>query len=234
MKLYISANIYTDKQKQDAQELTEVLKRKGHIICDLFEEADYIVSLGGDGALLKAAQKALAADKPLIGINAGRKGYLCLMKQDEIEDFDEIVKRSVLTRRTTLECEFEGKKFLAVNDIVVSKVNFGETVDLHYDTLWNSCDLRGDGLIVSTPTGSSAYNLAAGGPLIDYNAKVLSLTPICTHNSYPSVISDDQVVTAKVNHGQAKVYADGKDVGDTDESVIIRKADKVLKLCSKY
>lgn len=89
MKLYLYYGAYA--AKEDVENIANRLKEKGHVICDSVSECDMIFSLGGDGTLLKAAQHAIACDKPLAGINCGRLGYLCLLKQEEIDGFDEAI-----------------------------------------------------------------------------------------------------------------------------------------------
>ena len=86
MKLYICANGYTNQQVEAAEEVKEMLRKQNHEIVSSVEESDLILSLGGDGALLRAFQEAFRAEKPLLGINSGRLGYLCALKQEEISD----------------------------------------------------------------------------------------------------------------------------------------------------
>ncbi len=96
--------------------------------------------------------------------------------------------------------------------------------------------VRGDGLIVATPTGSSAYNLSAGGPLISFDAPVIAVTPVCSHERTVRslVISDRQVIRISRNHDTpAGIYVDGKKAGLMAEDILIRKSDKVLRLLQK-
>ena len=231
MKLYINANSYTEKQKQEAEETCAILKQAGHVLSASPEEAELIVSLGGDGALLKSAQLALNADRPLVGINSGRLGFLCLMKQEEIREFDQILDHAKVTRRTVLKCTVQEVTTLALNDVVVSKPNFGETVDLHLYAGRYEYDMRGDGLLIATPTGSTAYNSSAGGPVVDYEAPVFTITPICASGDFsPIILRDDREITVSVNHGRAHVYADGKRIAETGDSVLVRTAEQTLTL----
>lgn len=236
MKLFICANDYTEKQNEEANSIILQLYDEGHEICEKPEDAELIISLGGDGALLRGAQTALVADRPLLGINSGRLGYLCAMKADEVSSFADILKECVLTERTVLVTEYDDQIFYSLNDVIVSKSNFGSTVDLELLVEDRpEMEIRGDGLIVATPTGSTAYNLSAGGSRLDIDTGVLSLTPICPHHKdiYPKVISDRKTVTVRVNHGDAQVYADGRHLGSFTDRIVISKAERTLKLYSR-
>ncbi|MBQ3384363.1 MAG: NAD(+)/NADH kinase [Erysipelotrichaceae bacterium] len=234
MKLFIFAGTYTDPDT--VAEIRKSLLAAGHILCEKVADADMIVSLGGDGTLLKAAQLAIQHDKVLTGINCGRLGYLCLLKREEISDFDARVRNGVIAERTLLSCPADGKEHLAINDVVVGKINQGQSADLDLivDGLYRY-SVRCDGLIICTPTGSSAYNLSASGPLLEEDTGVFGITPICSQAQgvYPLVVTDDKSITVSVKKDTAGIYGDGVLIGTTTESVTIRKAPRKLKLLSK-
>ena len=253
MKLYIRSNNFTDIQMKQAIECIDILSTQGHI-CSVSqhtsyllyddasghrfepEDCDLIVSLGGDGALLRAAKLAVKVGKPLIGINSGRLGYLCAMSFDEIETFEDVFKDCEVSRRSMLQLQIDGQEQLALNDIVLSKDDFGKTVDLSLELEeGKKIDVRGDGLIICTPTGSTAYNISAGGPILAYDAKVLAVTPICAHdkNTYPRVVNDDRPIKVYVNHESAGIYADGEYLKDFDDHIVIAKAERYLELYLK-
>ena len=232
MKLYICANGYTEAQINEALRVVGILNNLNHE-CSIHEhpdvndfsaeDSDLIVSLGG-------------ADKPLLGINAGRVGHLCAIGIGDIDNFNEIFENCEIQYRSILHYAFDDKQGIAINDVTVGKNDFGKTVDL--TVLVNDKEigkLRGDGLIISTPTGSSAYNVAAGGSLIDYDAKVLAITPICPHNStlLPNVIADDKVIEVIVNHENGEIHEDGVFVGKTSSNINIKKDNKPLRLYVK-
>jgi NAD+ kinase len=231
MTLFLYYGEYT--AKEDVDIINSVLKRNGHTISDSFSDCDLILSLGGDGTLLKAAKLALQVDKPLAGINCGRLGYLCFMKQEQIEDFDRLFGDSFISEKPLLSCELNGTEYTVVNDFVVGTTKFGKTVDLslmvdgHF-----RYTMRGDGLIVCTPVGSTAYNLSAFGPLLDDDTHVLAITPICSHNRdiQPLIIPDNKEVTVSVNKDDAVIYADGEHIGSISDRIRIRKAQNCLKL----
>ena len=234
MKLYLYYGDYT--AKQDVENISNRLKERGHSICGSFSECDLILSLGGDGTLLKAAQLAISHDKLLTGINCGRLGYLCLLKQEEIREFDARVKNGVISEKTLLSCHSDGKEHLILNDVVVGKTNQGQSADLdlfidgHF-----KYNVRCDGLIICTPTGSSAYNLSASGPLLEEDTSVFGVTPICSQAKgvYPLVISDERSVTVSVKKDAANIYGDGVLIGTTRDTVTIKKAARKLKLLEK-
>ena len=196
------------------------------------EESDLIISLGGDGALLAAGQIAIKADKPLVGINAGRVGYLCAMKFEDLADFDSLIQNCRKINCTLLQVDFEGKRHYALNDVIIGKTNFGKTVDLSVyvkDKLL--FHVRGDGLIVTTPTGSTAYNRSAGGPVIEEEVKAIGITSICANVANPPyVVSDCSEVIVKVNHEDAGIYVDSNFLGKYPDELLIKKADKTLTL----
>ena len=233
MKLFICANGFTDRQVEAAEEVKELLMKQEHKIVSSVKESDMVLSLGGDGALLRAFQEAFMYNKPLLGINSGRLGYLCALKQEEIGDFNQLLKQCRKVEKTVLECELDHKAYYALNDIIVSKNDFGQTVDLDLkieDKYRYS--MRGDGLIICTPTGSTAYNLSAYGPLLEDGTNVLAVTPICAHTKdiLPLVVSENKKITVSVNHNDAGIYADGKHIGNTSESVMVSGSDRKLQL----
>ena len=234
MKLFIFAGNYTDTGVVET--IKASLKKAGHTICPDVEDSEMIVSLGGDGTLLKAAQVAIIYDKVLTGVNCGRLGYLCLLKQEEIDDFNLHVDSGILSAKTLLSCFTDGKEHMLLNDVVVGKTNQGQSADL--DLLIDGefrYNVRSDGLIVYTPTGSSAYNLSAGGPLLENDTGVFGITPICSQAKgvYPLVVSDARSITVSVKKDAASIYGDGVHIGNITDSVTVRRADRKLKLLVK-
>lgn len=233
MKIYICANNYNEKQSKDQQFVRDTLTDKGFMCVEDPKACDLIVSLGGDGALLRAAQVALKSDKPLIGINAGRKGLLCALTLAQVGELEGILQECHLEERTLIETEVDGIRHVAVNDILVSKYDFGQTADLSvYVDDRQVMDFRGDGLIIATPTGSTAYNKSAGGPYLEPDTPVLVLTPVCCHDriAYPYVASDERTIGVKVDHDHCGIYVDGRYVGDVSDSLIVNRSAGKLRL----
>lgn len=196
-------------------------------------DSDMIVSLGGDGAVLRAAQTAISCEKPLIGINSGRLGYLCAMEYAALAGFSENLSRCVPSRRSLLCLQSPAGVRYALNDVVAAKQNFGSTADL---TVWidEKCAFRyrGDGIILATPTGSTGYSYSAGGPILDSDSRSILLTPICPHSSSGSVtvLSDRRRIRISERDAAANIYVDGVLAGPINDGVDVRKAEKTLCL----
>ena len=200
------------------------------------EESDYIVSVGGDGAVLRASRVAINADKPLIGVKAGRLGFLTAIHIDEAEILTEDYLSSIERQTCSLlSYECGGKKGMAVNDVVLGKSYFGETVELEVKVNGNFLGRwRCDGVIVSTPLGSTSYNISAGGPVILPEAKAIAITPICPHELGPLtyVTSEDSEICVEVIRETKEkpcLFVDGEDIGRVS-SFKVTLSDKKLTL----
>ena len=194
----------------------------------LFERVDFVVSIGGDGTLISLARRAYKYKKPILGINAGRLGFLTDIKLDEMEEFvEKIVKKEYrIDKRMFLEVELEGddkKSLVAFNDVVLIRPSVEGMVDIDAYASSKISNMKdkhinnyyGDGLIISTPTGSTAYNLSAGGPIVFPFTEALILTPICPHSltQKPIVLPADFEVCFEAN-SQVVVVIDGQDKFD--------------------
>lgn len=155
---------------------------------DLAETADVILSFGGDGTFLNTAHAVNARQTPILGVNIGRLGFLAAVEVGQIEQAIEHIEagRHTIEERTVLETELEGRPSerarWALNDIVIAKSGSASMIDV-LTTADGSYlnDYWADGLIVTTPTGSTAYSLAAGGPLLTPGSGVIGLTPLAPH-----------------------------------------------------
>ncbi len=177
---------------------------------------DALISIGGDGTILRAVTFIKDLDIPVIGINTGRLGFLATIQNDEIESaLSEILEGNYKTSERSLLCidtansneKFEGLNF-ALNEIAVSRKNTTSMITV--ETLLNGEYLTSywaDGLIVSTPTGSTGYSLSCGGPVITPSANNFVLTPIAPHNlnARPLVIPDSTEIKLKVS-GREESY----------------------------
>lgn len=154
----------------------------------MIQDSDAIIAVGGDGTIIHCARHAAAAEKPILGINVGRLGFVAGLETDELDTLKNLVDGNyVIENRMMLEVKLEvdgkSKVYYALNDAVLARGSLSRILDLKVnfnDT--NVCDYRADGLIVSTPTGSTAYSLSAGGPVIDPSINCILLTPICPHS----------------------------------------------------
>ena len=159
--------------------------------CDeyIFKSSDIIIVLGGDGTLLNVARQASCNGVPLFGINLGHLGFLT---ETEVEDMytslEELIRGEyTIEKRMMLEAYIRNnnittKDFIALNDIVVAKGNFSRLLTYSIFINENFVDeYSGDGIIVCSPTGSTAYSLSAGGPIVAPDVEVLLITPVCSH-----------------------------------------------------
>jgi NAD+ kinase len=163
-----------------------------------FKGCDAGCIIGGDGTLLGAVREATQAGVPLIGVNQGSLGYLTSFSPDEARAcFAEVLKGSYqVAHRTLLECgSGPGRRDLALNDVLIKAEVNSQLVRLEVRADGELVtDYLCDGLVLSTPTGSTAYNLSAGGPIIHPAAGVIAMTPICPHTlSNRTIVFDDQV-----------------------------------------
>lgn len=209
-------------------------------------EADMIISVGGDGTFLQVANRVGNKGIPILGINTGRLGFLADISPDNMEEtFDEIYhnhykveERSVLhlvSDEPTLQ-----RGSFALNEIAVMKHDSSSMISIY--TTVNGAYLhtyQADGLIVATPTGSTAYSLSVGGPIIVPNSKTITLTPIAPHtlNVRPIVICDDLEVSLQVESRSHNflVSIDGRSVSCKEGiQLTIRRAPYTIKVVKRY
>ncbi len=209
-----------------------VLGQEFSAMCDA---SDVLVCIGGDGTLISLARRSYRYHKPILGINAGTLGFLADINPAEIESFVEKLYRGEfriderMMIEGTLRRGTEEKRLYSFNDIVISRPSISKMVkiDAYIDKKWFNT-YYGDGLIVSTPTGSTAYNLAAGGPVTFPLTDAYILTPICPHSltQRPLVIPADFEIEIKVPQMESLAIIDGQEQYDfgPDDALTIRKA----------
>lgn len=180
----------------------ELVGEKG--VDDFYEKVDLIISLGGDGTLLQTLHRIAPTPIPIAGVNIGTLGFLTACTDEEIDLLSQAIAKNEihLVERTMLKVEMTevgGKKheFIALNEAVLMRGETGRLVSLEARVdgeLLN--EYNADGLLVATPTGSTAYSLAAGGPLIGPRSGVFVITPICPHSlsNRSLVLSEDSVI----------------------------------------
>ena len=179
--IYLFVGENKDARGECRSFLTEKANLFGVKVTDDPKDADAIVVLGGDGTILRATPIALEYDVPVIGLNLGRIGYMAELDVSEDTLISELFKGNYTEeKRMTLSVMAGEKTFTALNDAVL------HSHSTHMIRLCLSCDgspvnsYRGDGLIFATPTGSTAYSMSAGGPVIDPTIECIEMTPICT------------------------------------------------------
>ncbi len=174
---------------------------------EAFAKADLLITVGGDGTILHAAKNSLEYAKPILGINLGRTGFLATCEVEEMEQKLTLLAqgRYTLDQRMLLDTWSEADpadRQTVLNDITVYKTDMLHTIDLCVfcdDVLTGR--FRGDGVIVATPTGSTAYSLSAGGPVLDAAVQAMVVTPICAHSlqSPPMVFSAARRLTIQLD-----------------------------------
>jgi len=207
----------------------------------LFETVDMVLVLGGDGTLLSVARECAKYDIPILGLNFGHLGFLTEAENGESDFFNKIMSGEYDTEtRMMLEIQVpnQGLEFYALNDAVVSVGSFSHIIDISVHRQGEKVNnYRADGLIVATPTGSTAYALSAGGPIVEPEAELMLVVPICAHSlaSRSVVISPDQELGLKVSDPQRQdvlLTIDGQPGCRLTESdiVIVRKSKYTTKL----
>lgn len=204
--------------------------------------ADIVISYGGDGTLLRTAAKVGSKGYPILGINAGRLGFLTTISNEEIEKSIENLHNGKFytEERSLTEVRLQGIPLnsypYALNEIAVMKHDSSSMMTL--ETIFNNKEsiiYRADGLIVATPSGSTGYSLSVGGPIIAPNANVMVLTPIASHslNARPIVVNDDTEITIKVNSRSHNflIAIDGRHESCNESRLLtIKKAPYNIKL----
>jgi len=164
----------------------------------LYELADIIVVIGGDGTIIHSAKKAAEFSKPVLGINAGRVGYLAGLEGNELGKLKNLLSGDYsIKSRMLLSVQIGEKEYLSLNDAVISKGPVSRMIDITVKLHGECISYRADGLIAATPVGSTAYSLSAGGPIVDPDLDSIILTPICPQSLYarPILIAPNEVIS---------------------------------------
>ena len=231
----LDINLYTDKSSNNKNENFTVLEHK-----EFVKKVDIVVVFGGDGTLLNAARKYLNYDIPILGINMGNVGFLTDISTD---NFEKTIKEVLdgnykIEERNLVSAKFGNNHLYGLNEVVIHSGAYAQL--MRYRLNVNDkvvYEQRSDGLIISTPTGSTAYALSAGGPIIHPSLDVWTILPMLPQSlsSRPFVISSDEKVEMDLFDGpneNAKICVDGQDDIDIPygEKILISKMEKTLKL----
>lgn len=258
----IMPNVRKEASLQAAGEVIDWLRKKGKEVRLLSEDAqamgsteigmdredftgglDLVVSLGGDGAMLRASALAFEAQVPVVGVNLGKRGFLTAMELEHmypgLEDI--LAGNRMLQERMILECVLAGdggeEHHYALNEVTVGKRELHRMIRLEVDI--NGLYFHfysGDGIIFSTPTGSTAYSLSAGGPIVDPALDCIILTPISSHSLVDRslIISPESEITVVVQREEVlpTLSFDGREGMDLPRggSVVVRRAARRLKM----
>ncbi|MEE1086004.1 MAG: NAD(+)/NADH kinase [Schaedlerella sp.] len=256
-KFYLITNEIKDSDFRITNQIKDYIEKNGNVcICAQKDEEGYIIEgtvpedvdcaivIGGDGTLIRAARNLEGHQIPLIGLNMGTLGFLA---EVELQDFQTALDtlfygNPPIERRMMMRGSIDGKiSGVALNDIIVARR--GNLRVVHFNVYVNGALLNSyvaDGVIISTPTGSTGYNLSAGGPVVEPTADLFVLTPICSHalNGSSIVLSSKDIIEVEVcdsRYGErerALVSFDGAENFEitSGERVVIRKAEEVTHL----
>lgn len=215
---------------------------------ELFSNCDMAITAGGDGTIIHTAKIAATALKPLIGVNVGRLGFAADVEPEEINQLTRLItgdygiqKRMLLD--VTVDDNMGNKRnFLAVNDAIIARGELSRIIDLQvYLNNQKITAYRADGLLFSTPTGSTAYSLSAGGPIIEPEMECILMTPVCPHSLFSrSVLFDCQselsVKTKITEDSKAVLTIDGQESVELNrqDTVTIKKSSLYLNLLTLH
>ena len=205
---------------------------EGVSFSQMCEKADFLVSLGGDGTLLSLVRRSYGSHKPVVGINAGTLGFLADITIEDVDMFlgqllqsDYRIDERMMIEGYLQKKNGEKESFFAFNDVVITSplsmkmVHVNASID---GERFNS--YRGDGLIISTPTGSTAYNLAAGGPVVYPLTKAFVMTPVLTQslaNQLPLIVPTDFSIELDIEKFRAIAVIDGQEEYEMQEGDIL-------------
>ncbi|MBO6196298.1 MAG: NAD(+)/NADH kinase [Butyrivibrio sp.] len=203
------------------------------------EDTELVIVLGGDGTMLQAARSVAYQDIPLLGVNMGTMGFLAEVEESGVDDaLDRILKGWYeIEDRMMLRGALEGKKDYSLNDIIISRYQGIATIG--YNIFVNDqflCSYYADGLVVSTPTGSTGYNMSAGGPIIEPSANMILVTPICPHtlNSRSLVFSPNTKIEVELLPGRDKNPMTAISSFDGSGTLLMHTGDKIeIKMSKK-
>ena len=174
---------------------------------ELYRQGDVLIAVGGDGTIIQVAKGAAQYGKAVLGINVGRLGFVATLERHELDQLEKLVQGAyTVEKRMMLDVSIGGEErhYSVLNDAVLSRGTYSHILDL--EVLLNNesiCNYRADGLIVSTPTGSTAYFLSAGGPVVDPSLDCIGLVPICPHSLFtrPVVFGGEATLCARAHCG---------------------------------
>ena len=202
---------------------------------DLYSKADILVVIGGDGTIIHSAKRAAEYSKPVLGLNAGRVGYLAGLEGNELDKLKNLITGDYkIKNRMLLSVKVGDKEYFSLNDAVISKGPLSRMIDITVTLDGEHISYRADGLIAATPTGSTAYSLSAGGPIVDPDLDTIILTPICPQSLYarPILIAPNEEIQISVTPPEdtgAYITIDGEQACPflEGQTVTVKRADNM-------
>lgn len=223
-----------------AQVSTSKVKKYSASPKKILSEADFIFSLGGDGTFLNTARIVGSKNIPILGINLGRLGFFSEVSPDEIKDFIPklLQNKFRITEQVIIKSKTNNTILYGLNDIVIDKsdsIRMIETETFYKNEKVVKC--VSDGIIVSTPAGSTGYSLSCNGPIVNPESKVFIITPISPHtlNVRPIIVPDNGEIKITIHRGNSRITADGQTTIPVDSpfEVILSKAEYTIKVIKK-
>ena len=220
--LFENKNINIFLEEQSAK----MIDASGLSFEDLCSKVDFLVSVGGDGTLLGVVRRAFKYELPVLGINLGTLGFLTDLNMNQLPEFiEDLLKNNYkINQRMIIKGSIKSKKFIAFNDIVISRKNLSSMLEVKAKIDGKAFNTYfGDGLIVSTPSGSTAYNLSVGGPIVYPLTEAFIITPIAPHSltQRPIVVPADFEIEFKTPNDKAAVIVDGQELYELDKDELI-------------
>ena len=261
-KIGFVTNIEKDPTLQDTKKMVDVVLKKGCEVyvsenfsdvhpdviatssSEMYKSVDFVVVIGGDGTILRVARSAAIFDTPILGINFGTLGYLAdVEKINAIDAIEKVLNGDfTIENRMMLEPYVERgcvshEINLALNEVCITNSVCSRMIKLSVEVNGEYFDtFRADGIIVSTPTGSTAYNLSAGGPILSPHTELMTITHICPHTLYarPFVIDGNDVVRIRVqsNYNNVQMSCDGQSTVQmkNDDVIVVKKSRYVTRI----
>ncbi len=203
----------------------------------IYSLSDIIIVIGGDGTIIHTAKKAAEFSKAVLGINAGRVGFLAGLEANELEKLKNLIDGNFkVNNHMLISVEIGENQYYCLNDAVISKGPLSRMIDISIKIRDERIAYRADGIIVATPTGSTAYSLSAGGPIVDPSLDSIILTPICPQSLYarPVLIAPDEEIEISVTPPEdtgAFLTVDGEEACPIKPNEIIKiKRENVIKV----
>ena len=261
-KIGFVTNIEKDPTLQETKKMVDFVLKKGCEVyvsenfsdvhpdviatssSEMYKSVDFVVVIGGDGTILRVARSAAIFDTPILGINFGTLGYLAdVEKINAIDAIEKVLNGDfTIENRMMLEPYVERgcvshEINLALNEVCITNSVCSRMIKLSVEVNGEYFDtFRADGIIVSTPTGSTAYNLSAGGPILSPHTELMTITHICPHTLYarPFVIAGNDVVRIRVqsNYNNVQMSCDGQSTVQmkNDDVIIVKKSRYVTRI----
>lgn len=261
-KIGFVTNIEKDPTLQETKKMVDFVLKKGCEVyvsetfsdvhpdviatssSEMYKSVDFVVVIGGDGTILRVARSAAIFDTPILGINFGTLGYLAdVEKINAIDAIEKVLNGDfTIENRMMLEPYVERgcvshEINLALNEVCITNSVCSRMIKLSVEVNGEYFDtFRADGIIVSTPTGSTAYNLSAGGPILSPHTELMTITHICPHTLYarPFVIDGSDVVRIRVqsNYNNVQMSCDGQSTVQmkNDDVIVVKKSRYVTRI----